>query len=369
MSEQRSRRSVALYLVLFSLGGPPDALGEEKPGLVDGGPSAKFENVISRDEPLADGLSLARAAGYLDRATEDWQKTRGCATCHTNLAYLMARPVLESIVPAPPTARAFVEEMVAARWEDVGPRWDAEVVAVAAALAANDARTTGKLHPLTRAALDKMWTLQRDDGGWSWLNCGWPPMELDDHYGVTLAALAAGIAPDAYAASPRATEGLAKIRQYLAANPAPTAHHRAMVLWASVFTEGLLRANERTAIVDELVARRRSDGGWSTANLLEGWSEHKRKDDKPQETLASDGYGTGFVTYVLRQAGVGAEDARIKPALEWLATHQRQSGRWFTPSPTKDNKHYISNAGTAFAVLALESDAPVAVRARQAEGD
>lgn len=361
MARGSSAYLLIVTLALWTSGGPFAARGDE--------PAAPNVNVISRDEPLAEKLSLAKAAGYLDRAAEDWQTTRACATCHTNLAYLMARPVLESIAPAPPTVRDFVEEMVEARWENVGPRWDAEVVAVAAALAANDAQTTGKLHPLTRKALDKMWTLQREDGGWSWLNCGWPPMELDDHYGVTLAAIAAGVAPDNYAATPPAKEGLAKIRQYLAANPAPTAHHRAMVLWASGYSEGLLRADERAAIVDELVARRRADGGWSTANLIEGWSEHKRKDDKPQETLASDGYGTGFVTYVLRRAGVGAEDARIKPALAWLATHQRQSGRWFTPSPTKDSKHYISNAGTAFAVLALDSVAPVAVRGRQAVGD
>ena len=93
-------------------------------------------------------------------------------------------------------------------------------------------------------------------------------------------------------------------------------------------------------------------------SLLEGWKGHKRKDDRKQELEKSDGYGTGFVTYIVRQGGVSAEDARLRKAINWLKTHQRQSGRWFTPSPTKDSKHFISNAGTAFAVMAIDACLP-----------
>ena len=42
----------------------------------------------------------------------------------------------------------------------------------------------------------------KEDGGFSWLKCDWPPMESDDHYGVTLAAIAVGVAPDDYVATP-----------------------------------------------------------------------------------------------------------------------------------------------------------------------
>ena len=44
-----------------------------------------------------------------------------------------------------------------------------------------------------------MWTLQHPDGAWNWLKCNWPPAEADDYYGVTVAALGAGVAPDGYA--------------------------------------------------------------------------------------------------------------------------------------------------------------------------
>src|SRR5207302_8083826 len=124
------------------------------------------------------------------------------------------------------------------RWPDKGPRWDAEVVASAAALAFNDARVTGKLHPATRTALDRMWTVQRGDGGWSWLKCNWPPMEHDDHYGATLAAIAVGVAPEKYAETPQAQKGLARLREYFRTTQPENLHHKAMLVWASSYLDG-----------------------------------------------------------------------------------------------------------------------------------
>jgi squalene-hopene/tetraprenyl-beta-curcumene cyclase len=39
--------------------------------------------------------------------------------------------------------------------------------------------------------------------------------------------------------------------------------------------------------------------------------------------------------------------------VKWLLANQRESGRWFTRSLSNDKAHYITNAGSAFAVLAL----------------
>jgi hypothetical protein len=126
------------------------------------------------DEPLANEFSLDGAVRFLDSAALSWQKERQCFTCHTNYAYLYARPLVSSDAPAHAEVRRFAEELIEKRWVENGPRWDAEVVATAAALAFNDAATTRKLHPLTKVALDRMWTVQREDGGWTWLKCGWP---------------------------------------------------------------------------------------------------------------------------------------------------------------------------------------------------
>jgi squalene-hopene/tetraprenyl-beta-curcumene cyclase len=314
-----------------------------------------LDNVVppqrnSSDEPLAKTFSMDQALNFLDTASLSWQKSRKCFTCHTNYAYLMARPTVSAAAPAHQGVRTYAEELVSQRWETVGPRWDAEVVATAASLALNDAATTRKLHPLSRRALDRMWTVQREAGDWEWLTkCGWPPMESDEHYGVTLAAIGTGAAPDDYARTAAAQAGFAKIRTYLKTHPAPDLHHRAMVLWASTYVDGLMTAAQQKACVQELLAAERPQGGWAIATLYP-W---KRADGKDQDYETADGYGTGFVIYVLRGAGVAADEPALVRGVDWLKSHQRASGRWFTRSLNKDNEHFISHAGSAFAVMAL----------------
>ena len=302
-----------------------------------------------RDEPLAKKFSLDKALSFLDSAALTWQKERKCLTCHTNYAHLYARPLASADAPAAKEVRKFAEELVATRWLEGKPRWDAEVVATAAALAFNDAATTGKLHPLTRTALDRMWTVQRDDGGFTWIKCDWPPMESDDHYGATLAAIAVGRAPEDYAKTETAVKGISKLKQYFQAHPGPTLHHRAMVLWGATKLAGLLSDEEQQAIVKQLSDLQKPDGGWALATL----GDWKRGDGSPQDTEHSDGYGTGFVVYILRQAGVPANDPRIERGMGWLKANQRESGRWFTRSLHADSNHFITHAGTAFAVMAI----------------
>jgi squalene-hopene/tetraprenyl-beta-curcumene cyclase len=91
------------------------------------------------------------------------------------------------------------------------------------------------------------------------------------------------------------------------------------------------------------------DGGWGVVTF----GDWERSDDKPPDMESSDGYGTGFAIYVLRQAGIPADDPRIQKGIAWLKANQRESGRWFTRSMWKDSKHYITHAGTAYAIRAL----------------
>ncbi|MCL6505190.1 MAG: squalene--hopene cyclase [Pirellulales bacterium] len=332
-----------------------DVAGQAVSGNAAAPDAVTLENVIapapnSKDEPLGD-YSLERAARFLDTAALDWQKSRQCFSCHTNFVYLMARPHVSADVPAHAQVRAYAEELVNQRWAEKGPRWDAEVVCAAAFLALNDAATAGKLHPATRTALDRMWTLQREDGGWNWLKCDWPPMESDDHFGVTLAVIGAGVAPEGYAQTEAAQAGLARARQYLREQPPPTLHHRAMLLWASTLVEGILAPEQQQAVVAELLALQRPDGGWALASL----GDWVRADGSEQDKQTSDGYGTGFVIYVLRQAGLPQQHEQIQRGVAWLKSHQRASGRWYTRSLHKDSKHFITHAGTAYAVMALSA--------------
>ena len=108
----------------------------------------------------------------------------------------MAGPTVEKPASAELVeVRAFFEGR-AAGWDkpdkSAKPIREGEIVATAVAVAFNDAASTRQLHPLTRAALDRMWTIQRPDGGWNWFDCDLPPMEDDDYYGIALAATAVG---------------------------------------------------------------------------------------------------------------------------------------------------------------------------------
>ncbi|HEX5103800.1 MAG TPA: squalene--hopene cyclase [Pirellulaceae bacterium] len=303
------------------------------------------------DEPLRKEFSLAAAADFLDAASADWWQTRGCFTCHTNYSYLLARPGLKTESPVATQMRQHLEELVEQRWAEKGPRWDAEVIMSGAVLAQHDAATTGKLHETARKALDRMWTVQREDGGFNWLKCNWPPMESDDHFGATVALIGVGAAPDDYRSTPAAVKGLEQLKKYLAANPPPTLHHRLMVLWADSYKLDLTTDGERAAWLDELTKLQRDDGGWNIASF----GDWKRGDDTAQDTTASDGYATGLAIFILRRMGTPANDPRIVRGIAWLKANQRESGRWYTRSLFKDNKHYLSHAGTAMAVLALTS--------------
>jgi squalene-hopene/tetraprenyl-beta-curcumene cyclase len=305
---------------------------------------------------LAKQWSLAKSGEFLDQAAVTWTNQRKCGTCHTNYPYLMARPALgDATAPGLVRVRRFFEDRVAG-WDrpEKGdkPRWDTEVVATAAALAFNDARTTGKLHPLSRRALDRMWTLQKANGAWDWLKCGRPPYEHDDYFGAVFAAVGVGTAPDGYAQTEKAQEGLARLRQYFQKNPPPNLHHKAWLLWASLKLDGLMSPAERANTVKELLALQHADGGWSLPSLG-AW---KGFDGRENDVKApSDGYGTGIVVFILRQAGVSTKDEVIQRGIGWLKTHQRASGRWFTRSLNTDRAHFITHAGTAFAVMALKA--------------
>ena len=303
----------------------------------------------SADEPLASSFSMKSATRFLDTVALHWTKNRQCFACHTNFAYLMVRPEVNADNTAHRELRAALEDMVEKRWETDGPRWDAEVVMSAATLVMNDAATTGKLQPTTHKALARMWKVQRADGGFDWLKCGWPPMESDDDYGIAIAALALGAAPQSYRETPEAQAGLKQLQSYLRKNAPPMLHHEAMLMWAESYGLELLTAEQRKHCSEQLLALQKPDGGWASSTL----GDWKRSDDKPQDFTTSDGYATGFTVLVLRKSGLASDDPRIQRGIKWLKANQRESGRWFTRSLNKDNKHFLSHAGTAFAVLAL----------------
>jgi squalene-hopene/tetraprenyl-beta-curcumene cyclase len=323
-----------------------------------GGPeSGKAKRLVGRaQEPMAAVASLSRSAGYLDDIAVNWTRDHDCGSCHTNYPYMVARPLINAgSNDGLLEVREFFEDRVT-HWDDKDksskPRWDAEVISTATALAFNDAVTTGKLHPLTRQALDRVWTLQKPGGGFEWLKCGWPPLEHDDYYGAIVAALGVGVAPGDYQKAPNAQAGVGKLKQYFAKHPAPDLHHRTMLMWASMRVDGLMTAEQRAETIQKLRDLQRSDGGWNLPSL----GTWKRGDGTSNDPNApSDGYATGFIVYVMRQAGVPAEDPALRRGAGWLLMNQRVSGGWFTRSLTNDKHHYIAHAGSSFAIMALDA--------------
>jgi hypothetical protein len=130
-----------------------------------------------------------------------------------------------------------------------------------------------------------------------------------------------------------------------------------MLLWASTKAPGLLAPTQQKSIMDDALSKQQADGGFSLSSFVGAW---KRHDGTPLETK-SDGVATGLVALVLQQAGMRRDQPQLKRGLTWLTLNQdKAEGRWLAYSLNRqidlssDTGHFMSDAATAFAVLALE---------------
>ncbi len=307
------------------------------------------------DEPLAEVFSLERAARSMDLAALNWQSQprQQCSQCHANMLHLVARPVLAGLVSEPPEVRQlFEQDIVARRWEKHGLLYNVEAVVVAVPLALHDRQTTGKLHALTRQALDRMVAVQEKDGTWG--NTAGGKYAFFLRYEQTLfAAIGLASAPDGYSETESGRQALERIRKFAQANPPKHLYAKGMLLWASAHVEGLATPDQRKAAADELLSLQRSDGGWALRRMLS--DDPNQPAGRFAADLPSDGYGTGFAIFVLRQAGLPATDSRLRPGVAWLKSNQRRSGRWFHPTLSNRPNNVLSNTATAWAVLALQA--------------
>jgi squalene-hopene/tetraprenyl-beta-curcumene cyclase len=339
------------------------------------------------------------AAADLDRREKYWatwdesSRDRGtfCISCHTAMPYAFARPALRTTLgePAPSHEERALIENVEKRvrlWKEVQPYYSSmpvqsrgtEAVLNALILAVRDSQSGGHtLSPDTREALQYMWAEQQADGpqkgGWRWILFDNEPWEAVDspYYGACLAAVATGIAPGNYSSDPAIQANVATLRDYLRRESAKQMPiNRVNLLWASAQLPGLLSAAEQQAIVAEILAKQRSDGGWSLASLIGDW---QREDGTPQ-VEKSDGYATGFIVMVLQQLGMSRDDVHVKQGLAWLVQNQNPfTGAWSGYSlnkrrhnPFSNVSQFMDDAATAYAVLALtESPSPMKGQSNQ----
>ena len=189
------------------------------PGRGPAGPGRSLQSATekrsrpSRSEAMAPTLSLKSAADHLDRIGVAWTRQHNCGSCHTNYPFLMARPALREFdSQATGEVRAFLEKRVA-HWDDAEKPSEAPV----GRRGRRDGR--GPRHqrrgddrhaPPARPARPSTGCgpCRSPTARWDWLKCGWPPLEHDDYYGAVFAALGVGHAPDGYATSRSAREGL-----------------------------------------------------------------------------------------------------------------------------------------------------------------
>jgi squalene-hopene/tetraprenyl-beta-curcumene cyclase len=359
--------------------------------------------VVSADEPAspATAWDARAAAAYLDGRQAWWMTwptaardhDTQCVSCHTALPYALARPMLRAPLAeheASAPERKMLEHITkrVRMWKEVEPFYPdqlrglpktsesrgTEAILNAVILSTRDAHA-GALSDDARQAFDNLWPLQfkagEQAGAWAWLDFHNEPWEApgSQYFGNSLAAIAIGSAPGGYAATPAIADRVKPLATYLRGGAEKEdLLNRAMILWASSKIPGVLTPELRQHIVDDLVARQQSDGGWATAALVGGW---KRHDATPLD-MKTDGYATGLVTFVLQQAGQPASDPVVSRGRAWLVQHQdRATGMWTATSvnkerdPASDIGKFMSDAATSYAVLALSApDAHVSDSAR-----
>jgi squalene-hopene/tetraprenyl-beta-curcumene cyclase len=332
----------------------------------------------------------AAAAKYLDSREVWWQAwppaqkdhETVCVSCHTNVPYALARPLLrdplneqglsqpERVMLDSIIKRVNLGTQAAPFYNDAkhGPgktreARNTEGVNNALILSRYDAQQ-GHLQDVTRKAFDSMWASQEQTGdkagAWLWQNFHFSPWEADEseYYGATMAAVAVGSAPDDYRDDPKFQGNLTLLRSYLRREaPKQPLVNRILLLWASTRLPGLMTGPERAVLKAEIDSKQQSDGGWSLTTL----GTWKRHDNSPFDPR-SDGYATGLTVLALETSGIGQNGPELKRGVDWLLANQSKTdGLWPAYSlnerrdPASDPALFMTDAATAFSVLALES--------------
>jgi squalene-hopene/tetraprenyl-beta-curcumene cyclase len=369
-------------------------------GILSSCSRTKSAEEVSSNRAAHSSWNAKNAANYLDQREVFWMGWSGaardhgtfCVACHTALPYALARPVLRQALGEnvlTPSEQRLVENVTkrVSLWNEIAPYYSAteydkskpeesrgtEAVLNAFILASYDAQA-GHMSDAGRAAFRHMWELQHGDGAlkgaWSWQQFNMEPFEAKDslYYGACLAVIAVGTAPENYRSDPAIQGQMKLLADYLNREyPEQSTMNHVVLLWAASKLPGLITPDRQEAIIKEVFVEQQADGGWKLAplawprdSILRAFIRARWRADGTRQYEGSDGYATAMIAYALQQAGVPDGDPRLQRALAWLERNQnREEGFWPSFSLTKRRApssnigHFMDDAATGFAVLAL----------------
>lgn len=269
------------------------------------------------------------AVDYIQKESNNWQKTRVCAACHHVPMAIWALSEAEQqgytidktfLVETVESSLGSEEKLIAAKLipgpnDKPDTRPMASGVRTGLVFMAVAVQSLPSLKPGQKQSLnyiiDHIVQKQRDDGSWEFFLRRPPINESETSDGAWIVmALQGAVGPDSPESHRKALE---KGSDWLARADLPYYQDITLKLLLAARSGQSREAMQPT--IDRLIALQRPDGGWS------------QLPDSP-----SDAYATGETLYALSLAGLTVERPEIQRAVDFLIATQQPDGSWLMAS-------------------------------------
>jgi ankyrin repeat protein len=306
--------------------------------------------------------AAARAVAGVQRSQTVWEAQMKCASCHHQLLPALAFQVARQH-GIPVDEKAALTEV---RYAFDFNRLDEDIELPHLLPAAADgyrmvAADAVGMPPNLSAAIRVRALMSFQRPGGEWLESSQRPPSSHSRFASAAFALRAIQLYRHPKDADRASQAVARARDWLAGHRAPDTEGRAFQLLGLMWADADPALRRKFA--RELEAMQQDDGGWASV-----------------EGRASEAYSTGEALYALHEsAGIPTTDPRWQRGLGFLLRTQAADGSWHVPSRLHDparlsppyfesgypygHDQFISAAGACWAVMALAEALPRAASA------